>query len=312
MPFVSGADIVADVLFRAGENAGSSEWDAKVIDYVNRAYGALCAGSSEFLPETVEDWWWMRNQEALILDPVINAGTADVTNGSDTVTFSIDPGAVGGSLWRLKITGHPDIFWVSSIVAGVATLDSVYTGDTDATANYELYHVQYNLAASVSVILSPIASFRDNPQLFGTSPERMDFLYPVMRLTSGIPQAFCLETETRIRFSHGGRIDGKSMRVEYRFRPTVMDIENTSSSIPLIPVHYRHVLSDMALSSVHADKNDDRMASVAGQARATLMAMVKENHRRLTKVDMHSGHVFPRSGSTSRKILRTETGLIIG
>lgn len=311
MPFVSGADLVSDILFRAGEIQGSSQWDAKALDYLNRVYGALCAGSSEFLPETIEDWWWMRGDATLILDPVISVGTVDVTQGGSTATFSIDPGALTTLHWRLKIRDNPEYYRITDIVAGVATLDSVYNGDTNATASYELMHTVYDLSASVSTIISPIISFHDNAQIFGTSPERMDFLFPLQRLTSGVPQAFSLESETQVRFSHGGKTD-KSMRIEYRYRPAVMDLNNDSTSVPLVPVHYRHLLSDMALVYVLTDKNDDMAASVGSSARAGLMAMVKENHRRLTKVDHTGGHVSPRASGISRKVLRTETGHIIG
>lgn len=313
MPYVHGADLVTDVLSRAGEIQGSSEWDSKVLDYLNRGYVALCTGSCEFLPETVEDWWWMRANGTLILDPVINAGTVSVTQGSATATFSSAPGAVTG--YRFKIDNAPEVYIVSSIAGAVATLDTIYVGDTNAAASYDLMHTVYSLSASVSAILSPIVSFLDNPQLFGTSPERMDYLFPLQRLQTGIPKAFCLETETSIRFSHGGKTDGKSMRVEYRYRPTVTDLANVSTSIPLLPVQYRYLLADMALVQVFSDKNDDRVASVGAQARAGLMAMVRENHRRLTKVDQFSGQLVTRQGQArhnENKLLRTETGLIIG
>ena len=315
MPYVTGADLVADVLFRAGEVAGASEWDTKVVDYLNRDYLAVCTGASEFLPETVEDWWWMRDDGVLTLDPIITAGTVSVTNGSTTATFSVDPGAMTADTRRLKIIGHPDIFKIASIAGGVATLDSAYTGTTNSAASYEILHTVYNLGSSVSAIISPIISFRDNPQLFGTSPERMDYLFPLMRLQSGVPKAFCLESETQVRFSHGGRTDGVSMRVEYRYRPTVTLLANIDTSIPLLPVQYRYLLADMALVQIFSDKNDDRATNVAGQARAGLMAMVRENHRRLTKIDQFSGQLVTRQGQARHnesKLLRTETGLIIG
>lgn len=316
MPFVSGSDIVSDVLFRAGEIAGSSEWDTKVIDYVNRTYKALCAGSSEFLPEVVEDWWWMRGNGLLILDPVINAGTVAVTQGSASITFSIDPNITGTNARRFKVKGHPEVYVISSITGTAGTLDTVYMGETDAAAAYESYHTVYSLeeiSTGVQAIISPIVSFYDNPQIFGTTPERMDFLFPLMRLSSGVPQAFCLESETTIRFSHGGKSDGKSMRMEFRYRPVVADIENTSVSIPLVPAHYRHLLADMALVQVFSDKNDDRVSSVGSQARSGLMAMYKENKRRLTKVDQNSGAIHTRQSGVSRRgVLRTESGLIIG
>lgn len=314
MPFVTGADLVSDILFRAGEIAGTSEWDTKAVDYLNRVYKALCAGSSEFLPEFIDDWWWMRAGASLILDPVISAGTVSVTNGFSAASFSVPP-SLDVLGWRLKIEGHPDIFSIASIGGGTAVLDSIYTGPTNATASYQLLHNIYSLTSAAQAIISPIISFRDNPQLFGTTPERMDFLFPLQRLSAGIPKAFALSNETTIRFSHGGMDDGTSMRVEYRYRPIAADLANTSSSIPLVPEQYRHILSDMALVYVYTDKNDDRLASVGTAARMGLTAMVRENRRRLTKIDQFSGAIVTRQGQARHnegKLLRTETGLIIG
>lgn len=312
MPFISGSDLVADVLFRSGEVPGSSEWDGKVIDYLNRVYAALCSGASEFLPETVEDWWWMRDSGTFILDPVIDTGTVSVTNGSATVTFSVAPGNIAD--YRLRVKGDAEVYIIDSIVGTTATLDGIYVGDTNAAVEFEAMHVVVNLSASVQAVIGPIISSYGNPQIFGTTPERMDFLFPTVRLQGGGPVAFCLESETRLRFSHGGRTDGKRIRMEFRYRPIVAALENTSISVPLVPAQYRHLLADMALVYMFSDKNDDRLASVGQSARAGLMAMVKENKRRLTKVDQHSGAIFARQGGApnSRKPLRTETGLIIG
>lgn len=313
MPFVTGADIVSDILFRAGELEGSSEWDTKAVDYLNRVYKALCAGSSEFLPEFVDDWWWLRASANLILDPIINEGTVNIQNGFSAASFSIAP-SLNVQGWSFKVKNHPDIFRIQSIAGGSAVLDSVYTGPTNTAAEFQLMHTTYNLTAATQAILSPVISFRDNPQLFGTTPERMDFLFPLQRLTPGVPMAFSLESDTTIRFSHGGRDDGVSMRVDYRYRPVAVDLAATPSSIPLVPQQYRHLLSDMALVYVYTDKNDDRLASVGSSARMGLMAMAKENRRRLTKMDQFSGAIVTRQTGARQNTgkLRTETGLIIG
>lgn len=314
MPFVTGADIVSDILFRAGEIAGTSEWDTKAVDYLNRVYKALCAGSSEFLPEFVDDWWWMRAGDALILDPVISDGTISITNGFNAFTLS-DPPSMSVINWKLKIDGHPDVFHVTDIAGGAGELDTAYTGPTNTAATYKLMHTQYNLSSAVQAILSPIVSFRENPQIFGTTRERMDYLFPLQRLGPGVPKAFALHSDTTVIFSHGGLEDGTSMRMEYRYRPVAEDLENTSASIPLVPQQYRHILSDMALVYVYTDKNDDRLASVGTAARMGLTAMVRENRRRLTKIDQFSGAIVTRQGQARHnegKLLRTESGLIIG
>jgi hypothetical protein len=127
---------------------------------------------------------------------------------------------------------------------------------------------------------------------------------------------FALEDSQTVRFSHGGRTDGQSMRIDYRYRPIVDDLTDSTSSTPLVPAEWRHLLSDMALTYLLLDKNDDRSNAVALSARTGLAAMLKENRRRLTKMGGGAtGHIYPRQSgkySDTDQVLRTESGLIIG
>lgn len=307
--------LINDALFRAGEVPGASEWDNKALDYITREYRALCAGASEFLPEVVSDWWWMRATGVLTILPVYKTGTASVAQNSTSVTLSTAPTAdLNGRYF--KVNDHPDIFIILSQVGTAVILDSPYTGPTNSAAGFQAAKLTYTLDATVSALLSPIRSFRDNPQIMGLSPERMDTLYPLGRTSlTGVPQAFALENEQTIRFSHGGRDDDLSMRMEYRYRPVVSDLQNLTSSIPLVPLQFRHVLADMTLVYLYMDKNDDRVVAVGTSARSTLGAMTRENKRRLTKMDMNVGRILPRQSSLRRNFegaLRTESGLIIG
>lgn len=317
MALVSTRDLKQDVLFRASEaTAGSSGWESKVIDYLNRVYYAVSLGTSEYLPEHVPDWWWMREKASLILEPVYSTGTVSVTQGSPNITFSgnITASKTG---WKFKVDDHPDVFDVQSHGAGTADaiLDTVYTGETDGSAGYKLMKTTYTLAADVAGLVSPMMAFRDIDRIDGTTPERMDQLYPLNKLSPGNPLLFSLEDEGTVRFSHGGRTDGLSMRVDYRYKPIVTALTDSDSSIPLVPLQYRHVLADMALVYVMIDKNDNRANSMITSSRSILTSMYNENKHRLAKIDGTVGWVLPRLGYQSRMYpgpLRTETGLIIG
>lgn len=306
--------LINDAMFRAGEIPGASEWDAKALDYINREHRALCSGAHEFLPEYISDWWWMRARGVLTLNPVIT-GTVDVVQNSPAITFSIAP-SISLQGRRFKVDDNGDQFQILAHTAAAtgATLDSPYNGPTVVGTAYRAMQLEYPLAASVQALLSPISSFRDNPQIMGLSPERMDQLFPMGGVTSGVPMAFSLENPQLIRFSHGGRTDGTSMRMEYVYRPDVVDLVNSPSSIPLVPLQYRHVLSDMTCVYLMFDKNDDRATAIGTSARSTLGAMAKENTRRLTKMDHYVGRIFPRQRFQYRfnNALRTEQGLIIG
>lgn len=304
--------LINDALFRCGEIPGASEWDTKAVDYINREHRAVCSGASEFLPEYIHDWWWMRESGILTILPVISLGTVAVTQDSTGITFSSPP-TISVQGRRFKVNTEPDIYIISAHIAGQpnATLDSPYTGPTKTTASFTAMQTIYQLSASVDSLLSPIHSFRENPSIMGLSPERMDELFPPSRVGSGIPQAFCLENEKTIRFNTAGRTDGTSMRMEYRYRPAVVDLINTSSSFPLIPLQWRHVLSDMISVYIMFDKNDDRATAVGTSARSTLGAMAKENLRRGLKMDRNVARIMPRMGGLNRNPLRTASGLII-
>lgn len=301
-----------DVLFRASEPLTGSAWNSKTVDYLNRVYGTLAAGASEFLPEYIEDWWWMRLQGVLNLEPTYRTGTVQVTKGSTAITFSPAPSmSLQGR--RLKVQGHPDLSIIETHTAGITTaaLDEPYTGPS-ATTSFDAMKVVYTLDAAVECLISPIIGFRDSNRISGMPPEQMDDLFPLRTLEPGEPVAFTLENDTTVRFSHGGRVDGLQMRVEYRYRPILDELEDSVDSIPVIPIKWRHLLSDMALVYVFLDKNDDRSNATALAARTGLAAMLKENRRKNIKIDKYVGHIFPRAAgqpNTRDNLRQTSSGV---
>lgn len=306
--------LINDALFRAGEIPGASEWDAKAVDYLNREYRSLCSGASEFLPEYIHDWWWMRASGVFTILPIYNVDTISVVQDSLSAILSVAP-AISLQGYRLKIDTEPDIYVVANHtpLTFAITLDSPYTGPSNAAAAYSAMKTSYTLATNVDSLMSPMNTFRGG-QIMGLTPERMDTLFPQNSVSAGMPQVFCLENENTIRFDRAGRNDGQGMRVEYRYRPAVIDLINSPTDFPLVPLQFRHVLADMTLVYLYLDKNDDRATAVGASARSTLGAMAKENTRRLTKMDMNVGHILPRQSNLRRfnNALRTESGLIIG
>jgi hypothetical protein len=288
-------ELKEDVLFRASEPLVGSKWDTKVIGYLNRCYRTLATGASEFLPEYVEDWWWLRGTDVLNLDPVYSDGGVNLTKNSTAVTFNpAPPDSLVGR--RLVMEGFPDIPIISAHVAGnvSAVIDKPWTGDDIISGPFEAMKTVYTLSTAVQVITGPMSVFRDHERIHGMSPERMNELYPLARLSAGVPAAFCLETETQIRFSHGGDSEGDYIRVEYNYRPKVVDLTDNLTSIPLVPAQWMHLLTDMALVYMLLDKNDDRSNAVALAARTGLGAMLKENRRRSAKVDATAGKIITR------------------
>jgi hypothetical protein len=324
MPYESTRQLKEDVLFRASESlGGSSGWEGRIVDYINRNYREIATGASAFLPEFVDDWWWMREASYFMMEPVFQTGLITVTQNSDVAVLSEAP-QFDVSRWKLRVRGQqvPDIFEVIESAAAnpVLKLDAPYTG-TSAVSQFFLMKVNYNPNPGVNpqVLIGPMRTFRGPERIYGLGIERMEELWPLSRLMPGVPQAFAIINELpgvswEVRFSHGGLTNNVRMRVDYLFRPVLDDLIDTVDSIPKIPLQWRHILADMALVGVLLDKNDDRANAAALGARTTLAAMLKENRRRSVKIDFNAGHIFPRGGvgDPEGKLIRTESGLIIG
>lgn len=296
MPFENTRQLKEDVLFRASEpTTGDSDWEDKAVEYLNRVYRSLCTGASEFLPEYVEDWWWLRSEGVLLLQPAYTSGSVSVEQDSSTITFSSAP-AISLAGRRLKITGQPDLPVISSHTAlsTTATLDAEWVGQSLTDAPFEAMQVDYELPETVQALISPMVVLQRTERVTGMSPERMDLEYPLSELETGIPAAFALTSENTVRFSHGGSDAGFQFRVEYRYRRFVEDLTDSTASVPLVPVQWRHLLADMALTYVLIDKNDDRSNAVALGARTGLAGMIKDNRRRNVKIDANVGRIRTR------------------
>lgn len=285
--------IKEDILFRGGEPINGSQYEAAVLNYINRVYSGIASGASEFVPEFVDDWWWLRDRGSLLLLPTI-PGTVQLVQGSVAGILVADPGIslVG---YKVRVGNCPDLYEITAHVSLDITLDLPFTCAT-GSYSYDAMKTGYTLDAAVAAITGPLTIYHAPYRVNGLSPEAMDEKYPVAELRTGVSHFFSLEDERTIRMSHGGRTDGVAMRADYRYRPVVTALTDETSSIPLIPQQWRHVLADMALTMLYLDKNDDRATALATTSRAALGGMIKENRRRFTKMDRSLAHIYPRLG----------------
>jgi hypothetical protein len=312
-------DIKADVLFRLGEAvSGVSNWDSKVKDYINRAYQMIWTGGRELDPDINENWHWLKTARGILtLEPPVTTGTVAVTNNSASITFSSGPASsvVG---WFFKIDDHPDVFRILTHTGGQtgATLDSVYTGDTDAIGSFRLFKLEYNLASDIINLFSPMRVYQDNRhKIEGSSLKEMEDRWPLGDVLSGIPTKFAFVDSDTVRFNRYGNLDvGEYVRIDYDYMQAPSDLTFGENEEPLIPRWYRSILSDWALYLAFMDKNDPRADANGVSARATLKAMAKENRAGLFKTTGAFGKIFPRMDdfSLDEAPLRTEAGLIIG
>lgn len=296
------SDLLATVLEKAGEKTdGTSDFASMALTLINRAYFDITQGGAEFLPTVNEDWLWLRERSTITLETVITTGTVSVTNNSASITFSSAP-AKDLDDWFFKVDTHEDVFRISAHTAAQAgaTLDSVYTGDTDATANYKVFKLEYTLATGAQRILSPMRIQRTNnkkKRIDGISIDRI----PADNLVrAGIPDNFALISETIVRFDK--YVETEMVRVDYWYKKLPSDLTNGASEEPLVPWKYRKVIADIALYYLLIDMNDDRSEVHGLVAKNGIRAMASENRHRLMAADNNFGKVYSRYGDHLRNV----------
>ena len=277
------SEILDDALSRANEPTdGTSDYEAQALIYLNRAYRALYMGGTEFDPEVNEDWWWMRTEASLIMNPNITTGTVKVTRDGSAITFSATP-SVTIQDYHFKVNGHNDVFKISSFTTGTnaATIDTIYTGTSASTASYNLMDFEYTLATGIIKVLSPMRIYgREDNDVKMISVGEIEAKYPMDTVTAGTPESFAMVTETTARFN---RFASDLTRVDYDCFVQPADLTDSGSEEPVVPLQYRHILADMTAFFILLDKDDTKAESVAAIAKAGIRAMAVENRSRMKK-----------------------------
>ena len=317
-------DLVNDILFKCGEPVdGTSDFDSQALEYLNDAYQGVWTGGRELDPNINENWWWLRkdDQGVLTLDPVRDAGTVAFTNGSNSITFSSAPSfSVSG--WHIKADEHADVFIISDHTASgaAATLESVYTGETAATASFKCMHLDYALATDLIYLRGPMQVFQQTAvhknEVHLTDLHTMGQEWPLNEIGSGVPDSFAMLTERSVRFSHfGGVSAGDYIKVNYEYGYEPADLTDSGSETPLVPRQYRSILANWGTGLLMLVKEDTRAKEYIALAKSGLRAMARENRRRMSQgAGGRYAKYLPRQGKVKsrRGPLRTETGVIIG
>ena len=317
------ADLLTDVLFRVGEPTdNTSDYQATALQYLNRAYQILWTGGAEFDESLNEEWWWLRKRPpgVLTLQPKIETGTVQVTNGSASIVFSSAPDpaldASTASGWFIKVADHPDVFRISTHTSGStnATLNSVYTGPTATAKPYTLVKLEYPLATDVLRLYAPMRVQQgDRAEIEAVESAALDRDYPLAQLQGGVPRVFAPVGERTVRFSHAGGASGTHLiRAEYDYLRQPADLTSGGSEEPLVPRPYRKLLADMATFYIFLDKNDSKAEGAGRIAQGSLRAMAHEQRRRTQIASRTNGHIVPRPAQRPRGPRRTAAGLIVG
>ncbi len=218
---------------------------------------------------------------------------------------------------HFKVDDHADVFIITAHTASQAgaTLESVYTGETDATASYKTYQLDYDLASDLLYLMSPLYAFQNSRQeISQVSLRELTNSWPINRTGSGVPTAFAMIGEKKIRFSHyGGLSSTKLIKVNYEYIKEPIDLADDAVE-PLVPRRHRMILADWTLAFLLEKKEDTRANNALQAAGRGLLAMAKENRRRMMLGTGIYGKIQPRQGQLARfnQPLRTESGMIIG
>ena len=310
-------DILNDALFRAHEPTdGTSDLNTQALVYLNRAHRSLCLGGAELVPGMNEDWWWLRGESNLILEPALTTGTVTLTNNSNAVIFSSITTMSLYIGWYFQVDNHPDVFKITTgTTSDDGVLDSVYTGSTASAGTFKLMHLEYDLAATARKLISPMnVNQGGRTQIYQTTLDRMQQMHPISQIQQGVPEHFAPVDENTVRFSHYVSLtSGTYVRADYDYVMLATDLLASTASItePLVPLHYRQILADWTLYFLMVDKDEANSEGIGLQAKAGIISMQKENRVRWVQTGKQ-GQIEPRQRQVSRNLIRTRSGIIIG
>lgn len=311
------SEILDDILFRAGEKTdGTSDYEAQALIYLNRAYRTIYMGGQEFSPEFHEKWGWAEQVTSHngIINAVIKTGTVTVTRGSTSITFSSAP-TISVASHKFRVDDDEDMYEIDTHTAAstAATLQLAYTGTTGSGKNFRLMQFRHALMSSVVKVSSPIHFYQDGGrECDHVSMEDIRRFYVSGKDLSGVPDMFSYdEKDNLIHFNrYGSDTENEKMVYELSARERPADLTNSITQEPIVPLQWRHVLSDLALYFVYLDKDDSRAQIVFNQAKAILIAMKVEN-RAFLEQSGEPGHIFPRGRPNVRRV-KTSSGKLIG
>lgn len=320
--FLSTSDLKKVALAMVGElTDGTSEYDAKAVEYLNRIQLAILAGSNEYNIALSEPWSWGKSKYpgTLKLEPSFTDGTVSLTNNSVNGSFSSAPTESQAGKF-LKISGDSEFYRIATHTASATafTLDQAYLGDTGGGLSYNAYKLDYDTTTGILRLIAPMRAFKlqnfaedDSGEIPGCDLHTMMREHPWHRLESGIPTRFAElfhNTDTGVYTIRFNRTVGDVARVEYDYIPIPTDLTDSGSNYPLVPRENRMVLAHGAAYHLAMDKNDSRAAEHYKNLTLGLGALVLAERRQRTNYGKRQANLIPRRDqmSTSRKYINQE------
>ena len=241
-------DIQSDILDRSGATAEAATADflATTNTQIIRAYHEIC----NHYP-----YLFLRADPPAVITTIapITAGTVNVQNGSDAITFSSAPTpSVAGR--KIKITGFDEFYRIATHTAGAAAavLDAQFNGTTDAVAEYTVFQDEYPLDTDVRHIVGMFVA-QDGTRIVQKPEDWIHDNFPFPPDSVWPPRFFARIGEQRIRFE--GYPD-RARRIEYSH--TIIPPDLVTGVTPLVPRNFRYVIADGGLFWLYIVRNDNR------------------------------------------------------
>ena len=262
MYYQTGADILQDVLFRAGELTALS--GSPVSNYLPIAQTFVQRCYYDVLTSSPWPWALSSPPGVLTINPQIT-GTGTFTIGSTAVT--LDAQASSNSLvgWWIWESDDEIPYRIISNSAGSTSIgiDAAYTGPTAGDNNYVIFQDEYQLPNPCLRLWN--AWLRDEPAIdveVITQAEMQD-RFPD-RYNGEYPMYVSLVRDNILRIVPWPELTAVTLEYEYTVMPTT-DLTfdfNLVTDIPVVPQWDRHVIADAALVLLYDLKNDTRAADI--------------------------------------------------
>lgn len=318
------ADIKTAVLNHVGElTNGTSPYDSRALEYINRVYQEIVSGSSVFVPDLGEPWSWAKAQSpgTFVVRPPYETGTVSLTAGLASGSFSIaSPISLTGQY--LRVEGRSEVFRISSHVAAATafTLDAPYT-DASGTFAFKVHQLTYSLGGGgvkIQRLVEPMRVYRGQSyegdsegKVYGVGSDSLTREWPLGLLQRGTPTHFATIGEVDGVFSiRVNKSVNELTKFEYEYIPVPADLTASPDTTPIIPREDRVVLVYGATYLLMVDKEDTRADYYFRLAQQKLQAMVLNRRKEMAQTAKEFGALVPRQDQVRRyRRPRTTSGL---
>lgn len=327
-------DLKQAALKHCGElTDGTSSFEDRMLDYLNRVYTEIICGGSTFVPDLCEPWVWARMHRPglLTLVPPFASGlggSVALTNDSKDGFFAIAPNEELGSFAGrfLHLDGRPDVYRVETHVKGSQQflLDQEYSAPTIAASGFSCVKLDFVLTPGIVRLVEPFRCFarqlyegNGEGKIQGLSTDELHRRFPLYGLFSTgsrTPTHFAIINERlgviTVRFN---TVVFENARVEYEYVPipTPLSISDPlTDPLPRIPPEHRSVLALGAAYWLMVDKEDPRQDLYMRLTQSKIQGMLLERRREFEDETRDFARLNPRQDQFLwRRDIRSTSGV---